>query len=312
MNSIDEDDMLDKEQDEIDDTIKEMQDTESKIETLQEAYRKVHDKSSKRRYELARLRKAMEGARLNLTELSSCGKPLNALGPLLHMRASCVMLSDIFQKEKQDVEFFGRVMDGFTKTESLSANATQMLYGSTFVFENNATDLHLNPVPPSVREKIDPYSEDQPAIVEELRELLKSISPELENLYSAAKEIFEPPARARLEAAATNLRTLIWEIYRTLAPDEKVIAAQGFKAIKGDPTKATYRQKIAYILTGTDETDGSDANLIETVFGDLNEALKVFSAKTKTISNTISDYQLTKTMAQCERALLSLLKNRKV
>lgn len=249
---------------------------------------------------------------MNFTELSSSGKPINALARVPLIRTSCVTLSRIFEKEKQDIDQFGRVIYTFTRTESLSANGTQILYGSTGVFENNATDLKINPVPPSVREQIDPYSEDQPEVVGELKGLLMAVDPQLENLYSAAREIFETPTRTRLEAASTSLRTLIWEIYRKLAPHEQVTAAVGFKPMKDNPKKATYRQRIAYILTGTAETDGPEASLIGTIFDDLDEALKVFSAKTKSIANRISDYQIKRTMAQCERALLSLLKGRKI
>lgn len=310
--SIDEKDGLDKGQDEIKETIKDIKNTEDRIQLLENGYKKIHDESSKRYYELSRLRMAMGGARMNFAELSSSANSVIGLERVPFIRESCIILGQTFEKEKQVIDHFGREMDGFTRPESLSANGTQILYGSTALFENNAPALHLSPIPPSVREQIDSYSEDQPQIVEELKELLKGVDPELESLYSATKEVFETPIRSRLEAASANLRTLIWEIYRELAPHEKVTVATGFKPIKDDPKIATYRQRIAYILTGTAETDGPDANLIGTIFEDLHEALKVFSAKTKSIANRISDHQVKKTMAQAERALLSLLKSRKI
>ena len=204
-------------------------------------------------------------------------------------------------------------MSNVPTTQSLSASAVQILYGSTGVYEANAYAQKLPPIPPSVDEKIDPYSEDQPEVVEDLRKHLKDIDPRLDDFYMGAKEIFETPQRARLKAASSNMRTIIWEVYRKLAPHEKVAAAPGFKQIKEKSGISTYRQRVAYILTGTADIDGPNVSLINIIFKQLENALEVFSGEVKQIEvNLFSDYQVKKTMALCERALLSLLKNRKV
>ncbi|HUL29517.1 MAG TPA: hypothetical protein VLZ03_03605, partial [Thermodesulfobacteriota bacterium] len=189
---------------------------------------------------------------------------------------------------------------------------SQILYGSSGVYEANANAQKLPLTPPSVEAKIDPYSEDQPEIVEDLRRHLKDIDSKLEELYMGAKQIFETPQRARLQGASTNMRIVVWEVYRILAPHEKVAAAPGFRQIKEEAGKATYRQRVAYILTGTANIDGPDASVITTIFQQLDHALGVFSGEAKQIpDNNFSDYQIKKTMALCERALLSLLKNRR-
>ena len=65
--TIDENGVDNKDQDEIKDTIKEMQNTEYKIQLLENGYKNLHDDSGKRYYELNRLRRAIQGARMNIT-----------------------------------------------------------------------------------------------------------------------------------------------------------------------------------------------------------------------------------------------------
>lgn len=291
--------------------IEEIQETKGNVQLTKGSYKKIQQVAGKRYYELNRLEAAMDGAQKNLMQLSGRTQ-VNGLERVKWIIGTCNSLRPELEREKSSIDKFGRIMEGLTRTETLSANGTQILYGSTDLYERNVTNLGIPFTPPSVNEKIDPYFEDQPEIVEELKKLLNGIDPELEDLYLGAKDIFETPIRSRLEAASSNIRTLIWEIYRKLAPHDKVTSAAGFKQIKDDPKLATYRQRIAFILTGTAEIDAPDTKLIDTVFKDLNEALSLFSAKSKAVNKNISDYQVKKTMAQCERALFSLLKNRKI
>jgi hypothetical protein len=296
----------------IEKALEEITSTENSIETIKTALKGVHEETGKRYYEYERLGSALRGGYRNLAVLS--GKtPIVGSTTITSISWNCSGLQRWIQKEISTLETFQRSIRNVPTTQSLSASAVQILYGSTEVYEANANTQKLPSTPPSVDEKIDPYSEDQPEVVEDLRKHLKDIDPSLEDSYMGAKEIFETPQRARLEAASSNMRTIIWEIYRKLAPHEKVVAAPGFKQTKKDAGISTYRQRVAYILTGTADIDGPDVSLINTIFQQLDHALKVFSGELKQIDvNRFSDYQIKKTMALCERALLSLLKNRKV
>ncbi len=305
-------DTADEEEEIIEKALEEITSTEDSIETIKTALKQVHEETGKRYYEYERLGSALRGGYRNLAVLSSKG-PIVGLTTVTSISWSCSDLRRWIQRETSTLENVTQSMSNVPTTESLSASAVQILYGSTEVYEANAKTKKLPSIPPSVDEKIDPYSEDQPEVVEDLRKHLKNIDPSLEDSYMGAKEIFETPQRARLEAASSNMRTTIWEVYRKLAPQEKVAAAPGFKQIKKDAGSATYRQRVAYILTGTADIDGPDVSLINTIFQQLDYSLKVFSGELKQIeANRFSDYQIKKTMALCERALLSLLKNRKV
>jgi hypothetical protein len=296
----------------IESTLEEMTLTEDNIEIVMVELKSVHEETGKRYYEYDRLKRAVRGGYQNINELS--GKsPIVDPTTVTSISSNCSGLRIWIQKEISTLENFKRSMGNVPTTQSLSASAVQILYGSTGAYEANANAKGLPPIPPSVKEKIDPYSEDQPEVVEDLRKHLKDIDPDLENSYMGAKEIFESPQRTRLKAASSNMRTIIWEVYRRLAPHEKVAAAPGFKQIKKDAGISTYRQRVAYILTGTADIDGPDVTLINTIFQQLGHALEVFSGEVKQVEvDHFSDYQVKKTMAQCERALLGLLKNRKV
>jgi hypothetical protein len=296
----------------IEEALEKMSLTKDNVETIKNIYNEMHEETGRRYYEYERLGKALDGGYKNLDALS--GKdPIVASTRVESIASNCSSLQMGIQKEIVELKRIKQTMRYAATTESLSAAAVQILYGSTEVYESNANTKKLPPIPPSVYERIDPYSEDQPKVVEDLRKYLKDLSPELETLYLGAKEIFEAPHRSKLKAASSNMRTIIWEVYRKLAPHEKVVAAPGYKQIKKEKGLATYRQRVAYILTGTADLDGSDVELVNSIFNDLDQALGVFSEETKQAEGILlSDHQVKKTIAQCERALLSLLKNRKV
>lgn len=299
-------------EDVVESTLEEMTLAEDNIGMVMVELKSVHEETGKRYYEYDRLKRAVHGGYQNLNELSGKG-PIVDVTTVESISSNCAGLRIEIQKEISTLENFKRSMGNVPTTQSLSASGVQILYGSSGAYEANAKPKGLPPIPPSVEEKIDPYSEDQPEVVEDLRKHLKDIDTDLENSYTGAKEIFESPQRARLKAASSNMRTIIWEVFRKLAPHEKVAAAPGFKQIKKEAGKSTYRQRVAYILTGTANIDGPDVSLINTIFQQLDYALGVFSGEVKQIEvDHFSDYQVKKTMAQCERALLSLLKNRKV
>jgi len=169
----------------------------------QKAYTKIGNVYN----EYERLEQALDGTISNLDPLSGHIRPLE--GPLLSILGTSI---DIKHYTREQTFELKKISDQLTDTSSLSASGSSILANSTNAYSMEIKNLNLCPVPPSIEKNIEPYAADEYEVEEEVKNLLNSIDPSLNELFSEAKEIFKTPHRNRLDFAATEMRKLIWEI----------------------------------------------------------------------------------------------------
>ncbi|MFH1702172.1 MAG: hypothetical protein ABIB41_01910 [Nitrospirota bacterium] len=295
------------EENSIEKAINVVKETKGELSIANSEAKKAYMNLAKVCYEYDRLEQALNGTIQNLAPISGYTQSLE--GTVIPIIDTSKELSVYLKDQRQE---FKKISEIFTDTSSIPASGSSILANSTNLYSANIEVFNLYPVPPSIEKNVNPYVTDQEEVEDELKKLLQEIDPSLSELYSESKEIFKTPHRNRLDYAATEMRKLIWEILRKLAPHDKVSASCGFIQ---DPNKEqgvpTYRQQIAFILTGGAELRSAKANLIKSVFEAIDDALSVFSGKIKTIKGA-PDQQIRLTMDACERAILTLLKNMKV
>lgn len=291
-------------------TLEKITKTKGEVRLAKEGWKKVHEEAGLRYFEYDRLEAALDGVYRNLAPLSGIGQ-IQDPERVNSIWGTCTSLCSSIAMEISGLQEFEVSSGDWAVMESIPASGSGILADSTAVYEVNADILELPAIPPSVEEQIDPYIADQPEVEKELQGMLRGIDTDLESQYLAVRKAFQTPDRAGLSAAASHMRTLIWEIFRRLAPKEEVAAAPGFvQHPEKDSGVPTFRQQVAYILTGTADINGPQVDLVDELFRNLDSALGIFSGRAKTI-NKISNYQLKQEMARCERTLLTLLKNRK-
>jgi hypothetical protein len=291
----------------IDALIADLGETKREINITKLEAQKVHKSVGNFYYENERLEKALEGAIQNLGPLSGHAQSFgNAESSLLD---SSRRLRDYIIEKRYQLQ---NISAGFTDISTTVASGSVMLANSANIYSENIEQYHLPPIPPSIQKQINPYVFDQEGVEEELIGFLQEIDKPLRVLYSNIRDIFKTPHQGRLDYAASEMRKLVWEILRKLAPHEKVSSSVGFTQDPGkDAGVPTYRQQVAYILTGAATMMGPKESLISSVFVAIDHALGAFSSRIKAFG-TISDEQIEMNMAACERAILTLLKNRKV
>ncbi len=292
----------------VDKVSKKIPSLRDKINTVMEKTEKIHLMSGRYYYECDRLRNALDGVDKNLSPLHGTS-PMTYLEKADNVYKTFASIEVVFDKDISIIEDVEKTFAGMTKPSTISTAGATMLYDSSGLYEMNAELLDLPVTPPSVQDEIDPYAIDQPQVEKDVLKLIKDTDPDLEKLYLGIKEIFKTPQRSRLSAASSEMRKLIWEIFRKLAPHEKVSSAPGFKQIHKDEGVATRRQQIAFIVTGTANINGPEVELINEIFNSLDAALGVFSGQAKELKK-MSNHQVIKTIARCERTICSLLEKK--
>jgi hypothetical protein len=299
--------MDDERQSSIDDLIADLGRTKEEVNKTKMETLKVHKDIGYFYYENDRLEQALEGTIQNLSPLSGNTQPLGS-GESSLLESSRQLRTYMSGKRYQ----LQSLSANFTDISTPAASGSVMLANSTNIYAEKVEQYHLPPIPPSIRNQIDPYNIDQVGVEKEVIGLLQEIDKTLCDLYQNIKDIIKAPHKGKLDYAASEMRKLVWGLLRKLAPHEKVSSVQGFiqnpEKQSGIPT---YRQQVTYILTGAATMGGPKENLISSVFEAIEQALGAFSSRIKAFGS-ISDEQIRINMAACERAILTLLKNRKV
>lgn len=291
----------------IDELIASIKETREEVSQTKLEAAKAHEKTGNFYYECERVEQALDGTIENLDPLSGHVQPTREGVVLLFDTSG--RLQDYFEEKRNGLH---KTVEIFTDSSTASASGSMMLANSANLYAANAESLVLPPAPPSIQKGIDPYATDQEDVEKELTILLETVDQSLSKQYSELKTISKTPYKEKLAYASGAMRTLIWKIFRQLAPHDKVCASPGFvQNPEKDLGVPTRRQQVAYIMTGEADLKGAKAALIDSIFATIDEALGTFSGRIKALG-AIPDEQIRMNMVACARALLALLKNRKV